>query len=147
MDLLGLEMADLIDTKKIHGIRSDGNDLILNTEKVLPRTAIKERFPAAGEGDNIVETIGTPDNVKPAMKGNYMSYRGGGSLGFGKLTMADTDLVLIDMDARDPFDFYFQRYKEQLTAGYSKTTNNFGLRVYMRDFNKLKVEAHARTMR
>jgi len=48
---------------------------------------------------------------------------------------------LIDMDARDPFDFYFQRYKEQLTAGYSKTTNDFGLRVYMRDFNKLPSQA------
>ena len=142
MDLLGLEMADLINTKKIHGIRSDGNDLILNTEKVLPPPHIQGKISSVSvQGDNIVETIGAPDNVKPAMKGNYMSYRGGGSLGFGKLTMADTDLVLIDMDARDPFDFYFQRYKEQLTAGYSKTTNDFGLRVYMRDFNKLPSQA------
>jgi hypothetical protein len=144
LDLLGLEMADLINTKKIHGIRSDGNDLILNTEKVLPPPHIHGKISSVSvQGDNIVETIGTPDNSKPLMKGNYMAYRGGGSLGFGKLTMADPDLVLIDMDAKDPFDFYFQRYKEQLTAGYSKTTNNFGLRVYMRDFNKLPAQARA----
>jgi hypothetical protein len=144
MDLLGLEMADLINTKKIRGVRSDGNDLILNTEKVLPPPHIQGKISSVRvQGDNIVETIGTPEKSKPLMKGNYMSYRGGGSLGFGKLTMADTDLVLIDMDAKDPFDFYFQRYKEQLVAGYSKTTTNFGLRVYMRDFNKLPIQARA----
>ena len=144
LDLLGLEMADLINTKKIHGIRSEGNDLILDTEKVLPPPHIQGKISSVSvQGDNIVETIGTPEESKPLMNGNYMSYRGGGSLGFGKLTMADTDLILIDMDAKDPFDFYFQRYKEQLTAGYSKTTSNFGLRVYMRDFNKLPIGARA----
>lgn len=51
--------------------------------------------------------------------------------------MSDTDIVLIDMDPNDPFDFYLEYYKEQLVAGYTKETPSFGLRVYMRDFNKL----------
>src|SRR5207302_7564204 len=67
---------------------------------------------------------------------NYMAYRGA-QLRFGKLTMSDTDLVLIDMDPQDPFDFYLDHYKEQLVAGYTKTTPAFGLRVFMRDYNKL----------
>jgi hypothetical protein len=46
-------------------------------------------------------------------------------------------LILIDMDPRDPFDFYFDHYTEQLVAGYTKTTPEFGLRVYARDYNKL----------
>jgi hypothetical protein len=71
-----------------------------------------------------------------------MAYRGG-SIAFGKLTMAGADLMLIDMDPKDPFDFYFQRYTEQLTAGSSKTTSNFGLRVYMRDFDKLSGKKRA----
>jgi hypothetical protein len=137
MDFLGLEMADMINTKKIHGIRADGDNLILNTEKVLPPPHIQGKISSVSvQGNNIVETIGTPGKTAPLMAGNYMAYRGG-SVTFGKLTMADADLTLIDMDAKDPFDFYFQRYKEQLTAGYSKTTSTFALRVYMRDFNKL----------
>jgi hypothetical protein len=68
---------------------------------------------------------------------NYMYYRGN-QLRFGKLTMADTDMALIDMDPQDPFDFYLDRYKQQLVAGYTKETPTFGLRVFMRDFNKLK---------
>jgi hypothetical protein len=65
-----------------------------------------------------------------------MFYRGG-ELRFGKLTMTDADLMLIDMNPADPFDFYLEAYKRQLVAGYAKMTSSFGLRVYMRDFDKL----------
>jgi hypothetical protein len=65
-----------------------------------------------------------------------MAYQGA-QLRFGKLIMTDADLVLIDMDPRDPFDFYLARYREQLVAGYTKTTPSFGLRCYFRDYNKL----------
>lgn len=54
--------------------------------------------------------------------------------------MSDTDMVLIDMDPNDPFDFYLEHYKEQLVAGYTKETPSFGLRVCMRDFNKLHLK-------
>jgi hypothetical protein len=66
-----------------------------------------------------------------------MAYRGN-RLQFGKLLMSETDMILIDPDPRDPFDFYLDRYKEQLVAGYTKIAPSFGLRVYMVDFNKLK---------
>jgi hypothetical protein len=55
--------------------------------------------------------------------------------------MSDTDMILLDMDPKDPFDFYLDHYKEQLVAGYTKETLSFGLRVFMRDYNKL---AHKR---
>jgi hypothetical protein len=52
--------------------------------------------------------------------------------------MSETDLKLIDMDPRDPFDFYSARYNDQLVAGYSKNTPDHALRTYMPDFNDLK---------
>ena len=70
-------------------------------------------------------------------RGNHMAYRGA-QLRFGKLTMSDTDLVLIDMDPQDPFDVFLEHYKEQLVAGYTKTTPDFRLRVFRRDFNKVQ---------
>ena len=51
--------------------------------------------------------------------------------------MNDADLVLIDMDPNDPLDFYLEHYKEQLSAGYTKITPGSGLRVYIKDYNKL----------
>jgi hypothetical protein len=70
-----------------------------------------------------------------------MAYRGN-QLRFNKLTMNDTDMIIIDMDPRDPFDFFLDRYIQQLAAGYSKTTMDYGLRVYMRDYNKLQHSAN-----
>ncbi len=91
------------------------------------------------KGNEIVQTFGGEAEGKGLQQqsGNYMAYRGA-QLRFGKLTMSDTDMVLIDMDPQDPFDFYLDHYKEQLVAGYTKTTPEFGLRVYMRDFDKLQ---------
>ena len=71
-----------------------------------------------------------------------MSYQGN-QLRFGKLTMSGADMILIDMDPGDPFDFYLDHYKEQLVPGYTKITPDFGLRVYMKDFNKLRQRRRA----
>jgi len=58
-------------------------------------------------------------------------------LRFDKLLMHDADLILIDMDPNDPLDFFLDHYKEQLSAGYAKLTPDSGLRVYIKDYNKL----------
>jgi hypothetical protein len=56
---------------------------------------------------------------------------------FGKLTMIDADMRLIDADPSDPFDFFPDHYNDQLVAGYSKTTASGGLLVYVPDYNKI----------
>jgi hypothetical protein len=48
------------------------------------------------------------------------------------------------MDPQDPFDFFLEHYKEQLVAGYAKTTPDFGLRVFVRDFNKVQQQPSPR---
>jgi hypothetical protein len=139
MDLLGIDLADLIKTGKVRGIEIQKDDLVLDPEKLLPPPHVVGRVTAVQvRAGQIVQIFGdktkTPDwRLSSA---NYMAYRGS-QLRFGKLTMSDTDLVLIDMDPQDPFDFYLDHYKEQLVAGYTKETPAFGLRVYMRDYNKL----------
>lgn len=140
MDLLGLKIADLINTKKVRGIRSEENDLILDPEQILPPPHIKGRITAVRvQGNQIVQVFGNKPKTEStgAIAGNYMAYRGA-QLRFGKLTMTDTDMILIDMDPKDPFDFYLDHYRDQLAAGYTKITPEFGLRVFMRDFDKLR---------
>ena len=141
MDLLGLKIADLIKTNKIRGIRIDRDDLLLNPTAILPPPEIQGRVTAITiRGKEIVQTFGGKPPDTRGRTGNFMSYQGG-QLKFGKLTMSPTDLVLIDTDPRDPFDFFFVHYKEQLVAGYTKTTPQDGLRVYMPDYGKLKKQA------
>jgi hypothetical protein len=61
-------------------------------------------------------------------------------LRFGKLVMNDVDLILFDMDPNDPLDFFLDHYKEQLSAGYAKIMPDSGLRVFIKDYNKLHPE-------
>lgn len=138
LDLLGVKISDLIKTRKVTGIRAEENDLVLNPEQVFPPPLIEGKLTEVHiEGNRIVQRFGKAGRPsQPRAGGNFMAYRGG-ELKFGKLTMDDTDLVLIDMDPNDPFDFYLAHYKEQLVAGYTKTTPDFGLRVFMPDFDKL----------
>jgi hypothetical protein len=74
--------------------------------------------------------------MKNIRAGNYLAHKNN-RLRFGKLLMNDADLILIDMDPNDPLDFYLDHYKEQRSAGYTKITPDSGLRVFIKDFNKL----------
>jgi hypothetical protein len=145
MDLFGLDIADLIKNGKVRGVQVEKDDLILDPGEILPSPRISGRVTAIRlEGNNIVQVFGDPrkyDWVRVPAK-NYMAYRGN-RLQFGKLTMNDTDMLLIDPDPSDPFDFYLDHYKDQLIAGYSKTTPTLGLQVFMVDFNKLKRKSGA----
>jgi len=136
MDLLGEDLSELIDTRKIAGLTIDKNDLLLTPSELFPPPHIHGKLTSISiAGDEIIQQYG--DAVPPALiAGNYMAYHGA-RLRFGKLTMNDADLLLIDMNPQDPFDFYLDHYKQQMAAGYTKITLNFGLHSYFRDYNKL----------
>lgn len=140
MDLVGIEVADLIKTGKLQGVEAQKDDLLLDPAKLLPPPHITGQVTAVRlDGGELVQVFGHASanaGVRVPFA-NYMAYRGN-QLRFGKLTMSDTDMVLIDMNPADPFDFYLDHYKEQLVAGYTKETPSFGLHVFMRDYNKLQ---------
>ena len=140
MDLLGETVAKLVDTRKVRGVRAEKDDLILTPSELFPPPHTQGKLSSITiRGNEVVQQYGTAAEPSLQISGNYMAYRGG-QLTFGKLTMSDTDLLLIDMDPKDPFDFYLDYYKAQLAAGYTKITPSFGLRSYFRDYNKLTPE-------
>jgi hypothetical protein len=138
MKMFGLDMANVINTKHARGMQIDDNDIILDAPEVLPPPKMRGKVTAVWiEGDEIVQLFGSARR-EPARKtaSNFMAYRGG-VLRFGKLTMTDTDLQLVDANPADPFDFSPEHYKDHLVAGYSKTTPANGLIVYMPDYSKI----------
>jgi hypothetical protein len=140
MDLLGLKIAQLINADKVRGVRLEGNDLLLDPAPLIPPPHIEGRVTEVRiAGEHLLLVFGTkpPAGVPPLHSGNYMALHGG-QLRFGKLTMVDADVVLIDMDPQDPFDVSLAHYKDQVVAGYTQMTPAFGLRVFMRDFNKVQ---------
>ena len=120
------EMDDMVKIQAGRGIMIDDNDFILDPQWMLPPPRIRGDVTSVRvEGDDIVQVFGTGPapgrRLLPyASYPNYMYFRGG-NLRFGKLTMADTDLALIDQDPKDPFDFNLERYNVQLVAGIPRT--------------------------
>jgi hypothetical protein len=137
MSLFGVELDDILKSRPDRGIMFRDNDLFLDVGRMLPAPATRGKLTKAFvRGDRLVQVFGR-GAAAAAGGGNYIWFRGG-TIRFGKLTMSEADLKLIDMDPSDPFDFYSARYNDQLVAGYSKNTPDHALRTYMPDFNDLK---------
>jgi hypothetical protein len=139
MDLFGIDLGGLIKEGKVQGVEAQEDDLILDLEQILPPPHIEGKVVSVRmEGEKIIQWFGGSDvkPVKNVRSGNYMAYKNN-RLRFGKLVMNDADLILMDMDPKDPLDFFLDHYKEQLAAGYAKITPDSGLRVFIKDFNKL----------
>ena len=145
LDLFGVETDDLVSGKHVRAMRVEHEDLILDPEELIPAPKIHGRLRGVRLiKDALVETYGDGSNSRESGNRNYIAYRGG-TIRFGKLTMTDADLKLIDASARDPFDFSVDHYKDQLVAGYSKTTPASGLEVFMPDYYKVRKAAGAKT--
>jgi len=146
MSLFGIELANVINTSKIPGIDTDKNDVIVDLATLLPPPHIRGKITSARLERNAIVVVygaaktnassGTVAWVDASLSGNYMLFRGH-RVKFGKLMMEDTDLAVIDLDPKDPLDWYQDRYKDQLVEGNSKITEKFGLRTYVKDFAKL----------
>jgi hypothetical protein len=141
LKLLHVQTDDLIRVDPGHGISAEDNDLLLDISKLLPPPGFQGRLTSVRvDSGALIQVFGSGEPrplSPPATSKNHIFWRGG-QLSFGKLTMTDTDLELVDDDPGDPFDFSVDRWNEQLVAGYSKTTADRGLRAHMPDLNDLR---------
>ncbi|HEY2932291.1 MAG TPA: hypothetical protein VGK99_11150 [Acidobacteriota bacterium] len=148
MHLFGVELDELIKAREARGVKIDDNDLIMDPERMTPPPNILGKVTAVQIiGNEVIQIFGSGTDGSGASAGrlnpsypkaaNYMYYRGG-TLRFGKLTMVDADLQIIDQAPKDIFDFSIDHYNQQLVAGYSKNMRNFGLVVFMPDYYRLQ---------
>ena len=144
MKFFGVQLGGLINLQPGHGASIDGNDFILDALEILPPPRIRGRLTAISVGSGVINQTFSPtpgQDVQPlrsieASTPNYMYFRNG-TLRFGKLTMQNADLLIVDQEPANVFDFSLDRYNDQLVAGYSKSTTALGLVVHMPDFRTL----------
>jgi hypothetical protein len=144
MRFFGLSLDDLAKVAPGRGVRIDGNDFLLDPALVLPPPRVRGRVTSlAVKNGRIYQVFGNAARAdsarltRPDSSGaNYMYFRGG-SLRFGKLTMADADMLIVDDDPSDRFDFSLPGYFSQLVASVHRTTPSDGLIVHMPDRNDL----------
>ena len=145
MEILGLTLDDLVTIKEQRGIEIDGDDVLIAPGRALPPpeiqgTAVRVDL-ASGKLHQVLGTAGRGASPRLAPADtparNYL-YFSGADIRFGRLLMTNADLMIIDADEKDPFDFFPGQYKGQLVAGYSKHTPEGGLRAFMPDYDDLK---------
>ncbi|MEA2712499.1 MAG: hypothetical protein QOK27_460 [Gemmatimonadales bacterium] len=143
MKFLGLHLANLVKVRGNSGVRIEKNDFFLSPAELLPPPTVKGRVGGVEVSDSEIVQVFQPPagkevqplRVPDSKATNYMYYRGN-VLRFGKLTMHDTDLLILDAVPEDPFDFFLDEYKAQLVAGYSRTRADEGLTVVMQDYKR-----------
>ena len=150
MKFLGLNLQKLVDTKRARGVRIEHDDFIMSPTELLPPPSVEGKVGALEVNDSEIVQVFVPREGKPApalklpvQAKHYMFFREG-VLRFGKLTMGDTDLLILDADPADVFDFFLDHYNDQLVAGFSRNTRDHGLIVVMPDFDKLQDSARGR---
>jgi hypothetical protein len=139
---VGMTMQKMLALPKERGISAEGNDLLLDPNRALPPPKVELHLVGVRvEGDELIQLFDAGRHLpalvfpRPEEK-NTMLFRGG-TLRMGKLLMVDAEMQVADTDPADPFDFSIDRYNEQLVAGFSRNQPDYGLVVYMRDFNDL----------
>ncbi len=143
MKFFGLHLEKLVKLHGVRGVRIDKDDFYLDPPNLLPPPLVKGRVGGVQVSDTAMALTFQPNDsggvklltIPDPKARNYMFYRGG-VLRFGKLTMHDADLLIVDAEPEDPFDFFLDHYNAQLVAGYEKNTPDHGLIVFMPDYKR-----------
>ena len=134
---LRLKASDLVDPKGAKGVQVEGDDLYFDPEQILPepreRGKLTDVHIAPKTGD-IVEIYGParPEVIEVKQWRNFIRLLGG-TLEFGKLTMQNVDIVMIDISKDNWFNFDFDNYQAQMVNGYTRMTPQAGLQIFMPD--------------
>jgi hypothetical protein len=142
MRVVGMTLEKMLAMPAGRGISAQGNDLLIDPQRALPPPQIELRLvDVRVEGDELVQIFDSgrhlPELTFPHPKEKNTMFFRGGTLRMGKLLMVDADMQVADTDPSDPFDFFIDRYNDQLVAGFDRNQPNYGLLVFMRDFDDL----------
>lgn len=134
LDLVGLETSKLINVNKERGMEMVGNNIILNPAKLFPPPIINGRVSKIEtETDAMIMTFDDGVTMQrpplPVAEGLYKNYKhiyGGAIRLAGNETHENTNLLIVDMNPANLFDFFLAEYMNHLMAGQVNVLNRNG---------------------
>jgi hypothetical protein len=133
-----VELSDLVHASNVPGVQIVDNDILFDTQKLLPPPHIRGQLTTVRVIPPDIEVIygnARNDETRLAKWHNFLRLSGG-TLDFGKLTMHHVDLTMIDA-SKDPwFDLDLVNYQAQLVNGYTRMTAQAGLEIFMPDLDE-----------
>ncbi|WP_263410542.1 hypothetical protein [Terriglobus tenax] len=135
---------DLVPSAGVAGVQVAGNDLYLDTQRFLPPPHIHGQITSiTATGQELIVVYGKADaetdEQKLAQWHNFLRLVGG-TIDFGKLTMRQADLTMIDATDDPWFELDLTNYQAQLVYGSTRITEKAGIEVYMPNLKNLSQE-------
>ncbi len=134
-----LQLSDLVHTTNVPGVQIVDNDIIFDTQKLLPPPHIRGQITSVSVRPPDIEVIygnAGNDESRLAKWHNFLRLSGG-TLDFGKLTMHHVDLTMIDASKDAWFDLDLVNYQAQFVNGYTRMTAQAGLEIFMPDLDEM----------
>jgi hypothetical protein len=134
-----IDVSSLFHPGNIPGVEVSGNDIFLDTQKLLPPPHIRGQLTSVRIVNPDVEEIygnAKEDVTRVAQWRNFLQLNDG-TIDFGKLTMRHVDLIMVDLSNDAWFDLDLANYQEQLVNGYTRMTPQAGLQIFMPDLDTL----------
>lgn len=134
LDFVGLETAKLINVNEQRGMKLVGNAIVLNPAKLFPPPVMQGRVTRV-ECNNDALNIFFDDGTTlerpplPVAEGIYKNYKHiyGGALRLGgNETHENANILIVDMNQSNPFDFFLAEYATHLMAGQVNVLNRNG---------------------
>ncbi|QHN04670.1 hypothetical protein FTO74_15860 [Granulicella sp. WH15] len=135
---LRIQVSDIVGATRIPGIQISDNDIIFDTSILLPPPHIRGQITSIHIDPPDVEVVygnAHNDEVKLAQWHNFLRLSGG-TINFGKFTMHQADLTMIDVGNHPWFGLDLSNYQAQLTRGYARITPASGIEAYMPDMDE-----------
>ncbi|MDP9162053.1 MAG: hypothetical protein M3O09_17740 [Acidobacteriota bacterium] len=136
---LNISVADLFHPKGMAGVEVSGNDIYFDTLKLLPPPHIRGQLSKVRVVTPDIEEVfgNAEDDVSRVEQWRNFLRLNNGTIDFGKLTMHQVDLIMVDLSNDAWFDLDLNNYQDQLVNGYTRMTPEGGLQIFMPDLETL----------
>ncbi len=136
---LNISVSDLFHPKGIAGVEVSGNDIYFDTLKLLPPPHIHGQLSKVRVVTPDIEEVfgNAEDDVTRVEQWRNFLRLNNGTIDFGKLTMHQVDLIMVDLSNDAWFDLDLNNYQNQLVNGYTRMTPEAGLQIFMPDLDTL----------
>jgi hypothetical protein len=139
LGLLHVSAADLVKSN-IDGVEIEGNDLLLDTHKLLPPPHIRGHLTQVSVHSPDIQAVfgDAAENVERVeLWRNFFSLKGG-TIDFGSLSMHPVNIIMIDISSNPWFDLDLVNYRQQFASGYTRMTADSGLQMFIPDLRDIR---------
>jgi hypothetical protein len=135
-------VSSLFHPGDIPGVEVKENDIFLDTAKAVPPPHIRGQLTSVRIiNPDFQEIYGNAqeDVTRVEQWRNFLQLHGG-TIDFGKLTMRQVDLMMVDLSNNAWFDLDLANYQDQLVNGYTRMTPQAGLQIFMPSLDQIPPE-------